>query len=269
MRRMRNGAVGPGFGRLMLLVVVIIGLSAGQASGAYVDVSKSAGSRDALHGLQLAGTVEGANQLLTGAVFEDPRTKKQTAYRIGDLVDGATIVDIKRQQVVLKRGEEVFVVQITGGSPVAGPPNRSPIERTPGDVIPVPAGDAGLARQFVISKVIAAYDPRVEQLKTPVSRKDVKRFASYFQEQLKNEAPVFATTPQVGQTVGLGNVDTEIFQRLSLESTDQIVSINGMGVDSPDEFRKILDILGGDRVSMFNIVVLRGEAVQPLYYAVK
>lgn len=251
--------IGIGFGLSMLL-------GPGVVSGFAQPPAMPNGVEES-HLFQLAGTVEGPE--MTGAVFENPQTKKQRTYHVGDVIDGASIVAIRHQQVVLKRGEEFVVVRITGGSPVAGRPAGGPPERAPGDLIPVPAGDAGLARQFVVSKVIAAYDPRVEQLKAPVSRKDIKRFASYFQEQLNEASPIFVTTPQVGETVDLGAVDTEMIQRLRLEPTDRIISINGIGIDSPDAFRQILEILGGNRVSMLNIVVLRGEAVQPLYYAIQ
>jgi len=218
-----------------------------------------------LHGLQLAGTVEGADRRLMGAVFEDPRTKKQTAYRIGDHIDGATIVEIKRQQVVLKRGEEYITVQITGGSPVAGQASGEPGKRVSDDTIPVPAGDPQVARQAVISKVIPPYDPRIEKAKTTVSREDVARFVGYFQDRLKEERSALVST-SLGPAVDLGGVDLEILDSLKLESTDRIVEISGMDVNSPRRFTEILEILG--RAKIVDISVLRGDVIQPLYYTV-
>jgi hypothetical protein len=110
MRRAQHGAA-VGLGLLILLGLAVTGAWA-------EELSTPAGKQESLHGLQLAGTVEGRGQELTGAVFEDPRTKQQRVYRIGDLIDGATIVDIRHQQVVLTRGGERVVVRITGGSAV-------------------------------------------------------------------------------------------------------------------------------------------------------
>jgi len=255
MSRTKNGA---GLG-----VMLLLGLT---ASGAWAEEPSLPTGSQALHGLQLAGTVEGASQQLTGAVFENSLTKKQTAYRIGDLVDGATIVEIKRQQVVLKRGEELVVVRITGGSPgqAAGEPAKS----APDAAIQVPAGDSQQARQFVISKVIPPYDPRVEKLKTVIPRNDVHHFIDNFQSQLKDEEPLLVTT-SLGPAVSVAGIDPEIRRSLRLESTDLIVGISGMGVDSLDRFRQILDMLGGNRVIIFNMAVLRGEVIQPMYYAVQ
>jgi hypothetical protein len=259
MRRVTNGAA------VGLSLLILLGLT---MTGAVAEeLSKSAGSQGPLHGLQLAGTVEGRGQQLTGAVFEDPRTKQQRVYRVGDQVDGATIVDIKHQQVVLKRGEERVVVRITGGSAVERAREE---EQSPGAGLPIPAGDPQLARQFVISKVIPAYDPRVKELEVTISRKDVDRFVSYFQEELKGETPFLVTTP-VGAAIDLSGVGSELLGSLGLESSDRVVSINGMGVDSPDRLRQILEILDksrGRRGTVFNMVVLRGETIQPLYYGI-
>jgi len=259
MRQVKNGAA------MGLCLLILLGLT---AAGAFAQApSKSAGSQGPLHGLQLAGTVEGRGQQLTGAVFEDPRTKQQRAYRIGDLVDGATIVEIKHEQVVLTRGGERVVIRITGGSAVERAREE---EQSPGAGLPIPAGDPQLARQFVISKVIPAYDPRVKELEVTVSRKNVDHFVNSFQEQLKAEAPLLVTTP-LGSAVDLSGVDSELLGSLGLESTDRIVSINGMGVDSPDRFRQILELLDKSRMNrgtVFNMVVLRGETIQPLYFGI-
>jgi hypothetical protein len=57
--------------------------------------------------------------------------------------------------------------------------------------------------------VIPAYDPRVKELEVPISRKNVDRFSSYFQEQMKDEMPFLVTTP-IGSAIDLSGVDTEL-----------------------------------------------------------
>jgi hypothetical protein len=103
-----------------------------------------------------------------------------------------------------------------------------------------------------------------------ISRNEVDSFVSHFEEALKEGGPILTTTP-VGTALDLSHVDGDLLRSLGLESTDQVVGINGMGVDSPDRLRQILEILDksrGNRGTVFNIVVLRGEVVQPLYYGI-
>lgn len=211
---------------------------------------------------KLIGIIQG-DPKQAAAVFEDPQTKKQRLIRVGELLEGATLTEIRREAVLLKRGEEVITLRLTIGSPS---------EYQAMDPIPVPVAlrDPNQARQAVISKVIPPYDPQVEQAKRAISRNEVNRFVSHFQDQLKDQAPVLVTT-SVGMAVDLAHVDGDLLRTLGLESTDRIVEINGMGVDSPDRFRQILEILGknrGNRGSVFNISVLRGEVIQPLYYGI-
>jgi len=185
------------------------------------------------------------------------------------MVDGATIVEIKRQQVVLQRGGERVVVHITGGSAVVSPALDEPRTRASEDGIPVPAGDVQQARQFVISKVIAPYDPRVAKLKTPLALKDVASFVDYFQNRVEAERSTLVTTA-LGPAVELAGVDPELLHNLRLESTDQIIEISGMGIDSLDRFQQILRLFAEhQRGGSFNISVLRDGVVQPLYYALQ
>jgi len=259
MRRGMRAITGLGLGGLLLT---------GVAAGAWAQATEHAqpagpGPSD----FRLVGTVEG-NRHSTAAVFEDPHTKKQSSYYVGDMVNGATIVSIKHQQVVLKRGTETLVLHITGGTAIAHAPAR---ERAPGEAIPVPT-DVMNPRQEVISKVIPPYDPRVQKVRKEISRNDVTNFVADFELQVNNGKPVLTTT-SLGPAVDLAYADPAVIHSLGLETADQIVEINGMGIDSLDRFRQVLEIMGGrrggNRVDTFNISVLRNGSFQPLYYVVK
>jgi type II secretory pathway component PulC len=253
----RGRATDSAWRRLRLLLVVgLVALGACSQESSQPIVAKEP------QAYKLIGIVQGDSKQ-AGAVFEDPQTKKQRLVQLGQMLGGATLTEIRREEVLLKRGEEVITLRLTIGSPA---------EYHAMDPIPVPAAlrDPNQARQAVISKVIPPYDPQVEKAKRAVSRNEVDRFVNHFQDQLKNQAPVLVTT-SVGMAVDLAHVDGDILRTFGLESTDRIVEINGMGVDSPDRFRQILDIMGknrGNRGSVFNISVLRGEAIQPLYYGI-
>jgi hypothetical protein len=138
-------------------------------------------------------------------------------------------------------------------------------KKAPEGTIPVPAGDPQVARQAVISKVIAPYDPRVEKLKATVSQKAVTSFVGYFQTQLEEERSTLVTT-DLGPAVDLAGVDPELLDSLRLESTDRIVEISGMDIDSPKRFAEILQILG--QAKIVDVSVLRGDVIQSLYYTV-
>jgi len=212
---------------------------------------------------KLIGIIQGDSKQ-AGAIFEDPQTKKQRFVQVGQVLGGATLTEIRREEVLLKRGDEVISLRLAAGTPAEPDAKPGPIP------VPISTPDPEHARQAIIAKVIPPYDSRVNEVKMAVSRDDVGRFVSYFQEQLKNGTSVLVTTP-VGAAVDLAPVDGGVLRSLGLESTDRIVEINGMGVDSPDRFRQILEIMEksrGNRGSVFNISVLRGDVLQPLYYGI-
>jgi general secretion pathway protein C len=233
----------------MLLGLSVAGVCAQQPQDSSTDSPE-------LHNYKLVGTVEG-NPSTTGAVFEDPQTKTQKLYRIGDVVDGATIVEIKNQQVLLRRGELIELIDITGGSPV---------KRAPGDEIPVIAAsnDPRENLQGVLSQVLPPYDPRVKKLRKAVSRDAMDRFVAHF--SASGEPPKFVDT-FAGPALTVASVDPSLLSSLGLHQTDLIVGISGMGIDSPDRLTQIWQMVG--RAKVVDISVLRGRKVQPLYYMVK
>ena len=208
------------------------------------------------HAYKLVGTVEG-NPNTLGAVFENPETKQQKLYRIGDVVDGATIVEIKNQQVLLRRGAQTEVVHITGGSPV---------QRLPGDSIQVVAAsdDPRENLQAVLSQVIPPYDRRVEHLRASLSRGDFDRFVDHF-SSAAGQSPKFVDTV-AGPALSVADLDQDVRKDLRLEPADLIVGISGMGIESQERLDQILETVS--RAKVVDISVLRGGAVQPLYYVV-
>jgi general secretion pathway protein C len=237
-----------------MAVAVLMGLPIGGAC-AQEQPEATAGSTEH-HAFQLVGTVEG-NPSTLGAVFEDPKTKKQKLYRIGDVVDGATIVEIKNQQVLLRRGAQTEVVHITGGSPV---------QRKPGDSIQVVAAsdDPRENLQGVLSQVIPPYDRRVAHLRTSLSRGEFGRFVDHF-SSATGRSPKFVDTV-AGPALSVADVDQDLLKELRLERADLIVGISGMGIESEDRLAQILETVS--RAKVVDISVLRGGAVQPLYYVV-
>jgi len=245
-----------GMGLRFSLIVGLLALGACSQESSRPPVAKEP------QAYKLIGIIQGDSKQ-AGAVFEDPQTRKQRFVPVGEKLGGATLTEVRRGEVLLTREGEVITLRLASGSPE---------ERRDLDPIPIPAStnDPVRARQAVISKVIPPYDSRVEKAKMAISRDDVNYFVSYFQDQLKEGLPVLTATP-VGEAVDLSHVEGNLLRSLGLESTDRIVGINGMGVDSTDRFRQILEMLGkgqGKRGIVFNIVVIRGDVAQPLYYGI-
>jgi len=208
-----------------------------------------------LPGYMLIGIISG-NPEDARAVFEDVNSKQQKLYRVGEAVAGATLVEIKRQQVVLKKGGEVVVVQIS---------EEIPRERTAGDPIPVPMGseDPRKALQQVLAEQMDPTDPQVE--KKEVSQPELHHLLQFLNRQAE-ETNVFAAT-SLGPAIKLDRMDQEILTYLGLKPSDLIIGISGMGLDSKDRITQIIEVL--NRAKVFNLSVLRGRVVQPLYYSVQ
>jgi type II secretory pathway component PulC len=201
------------------------------------------------------GTIEGS-PAVAEAVFEDPQTKKQKLYRVGDVIDGATIIEIKNHQVLLRRGTRTEVVHMTGGSPV---------QRAPGDDIQVVANsdDPRENLQSVLSQVIPPYDRRVEKLRNSLSREEFDRFVEHF--RAASEPPKFVETV-AGPALSVADVDRDVLKNLKLDRADLIVGISGMGIESMERLTQIWELVS--RAKVVDISVLRSGAVKPLYYVV-
>ncbi|HTP41909.1 MAG TPA: hypothetical protein VML36_05765 [Nitrospiria bacterium] len=207
------------------------------------------------HTRRLVGTIEG-NPAVTRAVFEDPQTRAQKLYGIGDIIDGATIVEIKDHQVWLRRGEQTEVVTITGGSPA---------QRAPGDSIRVMAySDDPLQNlQGVLSQVIPPYDRRVEKLRHSLTRDEFDRFVDHY--RAADGPPQFVSTI-AGPALSVADMDRQTLKQLGLEPTDLIIGVSGMGIDSQERLTQIWDIVS--RAKVVDISVLRDNLVKPLYFTI-
>lgn len=191
-----------------------------------------------------------------GAVFEKVGTKKQKLYRIGEVIEGAIVAEIKHEEVLLRRGEKEVWIRLAKGSPGI---------RHPGDPIPIPVGleDPRKALEKVLSKQIPPYSTKVE--KKTVSRLHLGLFVMHFVEP----PPTFVPTP-VGPGLDLMQLDREVLKGLGLAPTDVVVGISGMGLDSSERSSEIFRILAFlQPKSVFNLSVLRGNSVTPLSYVIQ
>jgi general secretion pathway protein C len=236
-----------------MLAMILLG-ACGQQDGSTLPI----GADPSLSRYRLAGIAQEDSEHAF-AVFENIQTKQQRLYQVGEAIEGATVVEIKPREVVLKRGEEVFVVRLTQGSP------GHPVEAKAANVIPVPleVRDPKQALAMVLSKQIPPYDPRAE--KKAVSRDQVNRLVEHFQQQREEEADWVETS--LGPALSVAGLDQAALNSLGLKPGDLIVGISGMGIDSLERLQQIVDVLG--RAQVFNLSVLRGQVVEPLSYEIQ
>ena len=201
---------------------------------------------------RLVGTVEGSPEV-TFAVFENPQTRKQNSYRIGDVISGATILEIKQQHVLLKRGAQFVTVYITGGSDVEEKPGKSDLNQAEKNA---PASEI----ERLLSKQIPPYSSAVQKM--AVADGVVSRLSVQLQRYAEKPA-LFAET-SFGKGVRASDLGGDVAAGLGLDTNDVIVGISGMGIDSPERLGQIIQIL--NRAKVFNLSVIHGSNAQSMAY---
>ena len=207
--------------------------------------------------------VEGGSPY-NAAVFEfgEVQAKQQKLYKIGDTTNGATLVEIRDQHVVLKRGEEIELVGVTAGCAEESKP-ANPKRGDSREVTYEAPNPQRQALEQVLSKQTPPYDPRVE--KKGASRDQVDRLVEHFQQQVEKEPPFVETS--LGSAISLASMDRDLLNSFGLKPTDLIVGISVMGIDSSERLPLIFGVL--NRAKVFDLAVLRGDGVEYLAYEVQ
>lgn len=201
---------------------------------------------------QLVGTVEGSPDA-TFAVFENPQTKQQKIYRIGDTVNGAKILEIKQQSVILKQGSQIVIVRITGGSAV----EEKAVKSAPAEA-EIPAPKKALER--ALSKQIPPYSSAVQ--KTAVNEGIVNHLSGQLQRYTEKSTH-FADT-SFGNGIRAADLGNDVATSLGLDPSDVIVGISGMGIESRDQLRQMIEIL--NRAKVFNLSVIHDSNAKSMSY---
>jgi len=206
----------------------------------------------AISDYHLVGTLEG-NADVTFAVFENTQTKQQKIYRIGDLINGATVVEIRHQLVVLKKGSEFTTVQMTGGSaeeekpvkPVSTEPEKSASKQ---------------ALERVLSRQIPPYSSTVA--KKAVTNGIISHLTGQLQRYTEKSALLSETS--FGKGIRASDLGGDLSASLGLDPNDVIVGISGMGIDSAERLNQIIEIL--NRAKVFNLSVIHETSTQSMSY---
>lgn len=236
---------------ISVAIVFMLTVAKGRAEEAPAPVDGPP-AQAALSDDQLVGTIEGGPET-TYAVFENPRTRRQSNYRIGDVINGATIIEIKQQSVLLKQGDRLVTVYITGGSAVEERPGKPVSAQTEKS-----APEQALER--VLSKQIPPYSSAVQ--KTAVADGVVSQLSGQLQRYA--DKPALFEETSFGKGIRAADLGGGVAGSLGLDANDVIVGISGMGIDSPERLRQITEILNGARV--FNLSFIHGSNAQSMAY---
>lgn len=208
-----------------------------------------------LSGYRLVGTVQGSPEAAV-AIFENPQTKQQKFYHVGDVVNGATIVEIQRQQVLLQQGTDRVTILLTGGSPV------EPATGQAASGAAQPSSPKQALERY-LSTQIPPYSP--DAVKQPVPREVVSHFAAQL-EQYHKEPARLVETP-FGNGIPVTGFAGDVPGGLGLGLNEVIVAISGMGIDSPERLKLMSDILGHAKV--FDLTLLQNGRLSSVAFQIE
>ncbi len=208
--------------------------------------------------LKLLGTVAGGNPGETYAVIEDQRKKKQSLYQVGQRVQGAKIIKILRQQVVLEYNGEDQVLEMSFLS------NSILKEHfdSPSSILKEHFDSPGSSKAKKPNKKPSA--PKVINL----TRSSIDNLINNSNQALKQAR----IKPHLnnGQPNGLlvfGIKPESLYAKMELKNGDIIQSVNGKKLKSVDDTLKLFQ--GLKNASDMNIKIKRHGRTEEINYHVR
>jgi general secretion pathway protein C len=188
--------------------------------------------------LTLWGTIAGAGDM-AWAIIEDKATRSQGLYKVGDMVQNATLTHVFRNKVVLNlNGKDQILETVEGDSAGGG-----------GMAGPMGSGESGGGKISVDKNTIN------ESLKDINSLMKDVRIRPHFSN---------------GQSDGLivsGIRGDSVFKKLGLRNGDIIMGVDGSKIESVDDAMKLYS--GLKNMQNMKIEIKRRGQVQTLDYNVK
>jgi len=177
--------------------------------------------------LTLVGTMVANRPEWSFAIIRGPNNQDAAVYIVGDVIEGATILEIERLRVILlNQGRKEYIS--IDGTKAGEPPKLASAAPAP----PPPRGDAPPAASAEVRQV----DDNTYE----ISREDVER-------QLSNLSAL-ATQARVVPSFKDGKANGfkifsirpgSLYQKLGLQNGDVIRKINGYAIDSPEKALEI------------------------------
>jgi general secretion pathway protein C len=200
--------------------------------------------------LSLIGTVAGGGRLSV-AIIQDPSTKEEHLYHIGDLVgtDGK-LLEIERNRVVVLRGgsvRETLEVNFSQKSPKKARPRRTSLRQAPTRTPMPPTGQT----QFTLDK--QEVNAQLQNL-----------------PELLTQARIIPHINKDGQNEGFRIVSirpNSFYQRIGLRNGDVLQQINGIEIKDPGTFMSVFNQLKDE--SSITVDLVRNNQKETLSYEIR
>ncbi|WP_257458669.1 type II secretion system protein GspC [Archangium lipolyticum] len=172
--------------------------------------------------VKLLGTLVASDKLWSVASVQDMNNQRSTTYMVGDRIQGAEVIDIERERVIiLNNGRKEFIdgQPGDGAAPVASytPPVTTPVQPPPGN---------GMGNGI---KALGENDyevPRTEIDRTLANLNDVAmqaRIVPAFKDGQAQGFKLFSIRPD------------SIYSKIGVQNGDVIKRINGFELNSPEK----------------------------------
>jgi general secretion pathway protein C len=172
--------------------------------------------------VKLLGTLVASDKLWSVSSVQDMNNQRSTTYMVGDRIQGAEVIDIERERVIiLNNGRKEFIdgQPGDGAAPVAAytPPVNTPVQPPPG---------GGMGNGI---KALGENDyevPRTEIDRTLANLNDVAmqaRIVPAFKDGQAQGFKLFSIRPD------------SIYSKIGVQNGDVIKRINGFELNSPEK----------------------------------
>ncbi len=193
--------------------------------------------------LKLLGTVAGGNQEEAYAVIEDKRKKEQSLYQVGQSVQGAKVLKILRQKVVLNYNGEDQVLEMDFLSDASLPQNENTVSTDISKLSPVPT---------VVNLTRLAIDNSIKDINQLMNQAKIR---PHFDNGNPDGLLLFGIKPE------------SLFSTMQLKNGDIIKGINGEKLQSVDDALKLYQSL--KEASDVNLQIKRHGRTEEINYHVR
>jgi general secretion pathway protein C len=206
--------------------------------------------------VKLLGTLLAASPEWSIASIYDDVTKKTQTYMVGSLIQGAEVLEIERERVIIKHnGRREFIDSTLGGGGGAIAYAPTPAMASPVNTSPPPSSALGTG---IKSTGNNNYEiPRAEIDKTLSNLNDVAmqaRIVPAFKDGVAQGFKLFSIRPD------------SIYTKIGIQNGDVIKRINGFDLNSPEKALEIYSKL--KEANRIDIEVERNGAVVKKTYSV-
>jgi general secretion pathway protein C len=206
--------------------------------------------------LKLLGTLLSANPEWSVCSIQDVVTLKTNTYMVGDVIQGAEVLEIERKRVIIKHNNRrEYIDENPGDGSAAPPPPVQTIAAAPAKYNDAPPPSANLGATIKQMSENEYEVPRAEIDKTLSNLNDVAmqaRIVPAFKDGVAQGFKLFSIRPD------------SIYSKIGVQNGDVIKRINGYDLNSPEKALEVYSKL--KEASRIDIEVERnGASVRKTY----